>query len=248
MAHRRHPVASAVRTKTGHEGSDLPAQSTRDSPRSQRAMAEVATDDEKRGVLRRLSALGQPGLQVKSSSCSTIEEVEPQLLGFTYWFEVAEVGELYAVQIRFTGQRIGVKGKLSTGDRFTVTESLEAVVPGSGPIALTTRVPNLTPGNWLVSAIPVENRQKSTKRQGDQSNRPVLLRRTSTGSTAYSPIVQVRAPGAHVGAWPLLVGLGFLVALGTQVLVARHLHLDVARVLLLSLVAALVGLAGAKIY
>lgn len=247
MARRRHPVAT-VHTNTDHEGSDRPARSSRDLPSSQRVRAEVATDDKKRGVLRRLSAVGRPALQVESFSCTTIEEVEPQLLGFTYWFEVAEVGELYPVQIRFTGHRLDAKGKPSTGDRFTVTESIEAVVPGSGPIALTTRVRDLTPGDWQVNAVPVENRQRSTKRKGDQSNRPALPRGTSTGSTAFSPIVQVRAPGAHVGAWPLLVGLGFLVALGTQVLVARHLHLDVARIVLLSLMAALVGLAGAKIY
>ena len=248
MARRRHPVAAAARTKTDHENSDLPARGTRDLLSSQRARAEVATEGKERSVLRRFSAVGRPALQVESFSCTTIEEVVPQLLGFTYWFEVAEVGELYPVQIRITGQRLHVKGKPSTGDRFTVTESIEAVVPGSGPIALTTRVPDLTPGDWQENAVPVENRQKSSKRQGGQGNKPVLPRGTSTGSTAYSPIVQVRAPGAHVGAWPLLVGLGFLVALGTQVLVARHLHLDVARVLLLSLVAALVGLAGAKIY
>ncbi len=248
MARRRHTVATAASTETGHQKSNLPARSTGASPSPQRVEADDATEDQRRTVLRRLSAVGRPPLKVEAFSCTAIDEVEPQLLGFTYWFEVAEVGDVYPVQIRFTGQRLDVKGKASAGDRFTVTESIEAVVPGSGPIALTTRVRDLTPGDWQVNAVPVENRQKSRKRHGEHGNRPTLPRGSSTGSTAYSPIVQIRAPGAHVGAWPLLVGLGFLVALGTQVLVARHLHLDVTRVMLLTVVAALVGLAGAKIY
>jgi phosphatidylglycerol:prolipoprotein diacylglycerol transferase len=247
MARRRHEMTPAASTKIGHQNPIPAARPKRDSSTSQRAEADIVAATQNKRVLRRLSAVGRRPLQVEAFSCSTVEEVEPQLLGLTYWFDVAEVGHNYPVEIRFTGHRLDAKGKMTASDRFTITESIEAV-PGSGPIALTIRIRDLTPGDWQVNAVPVENRQKSSKRHSEHGNRPSLPRGSATGSTVYSPIVQVRAPGAHLGAWPLLVGLGFLVALATQALVARHLHLDVTRVMLLTLVAALVGLAGAKIY
>jgi len=48
--------------------------------------------------------------------------------------------------------------------------------------------------------------------------------------------------------WPALVGLGAAVALTVQALLAAHAGLPVTRVLLLSLVACVVGLVGAKLY
>ena len=58
----------------------------------------------------------------------------------------------------------------------------------------------------------------------------------------------MRAPGARLGAWPGLVGTGAAVALTVQALLAARVGLPVASVLLLSLVACLLGLAGAKLY
>jgi len=60
--------------------------------------------------------------------------------------------------------------------------------------------------------------------------------------------MRVRAPGARLGVWPALVGLGTVVALTVQALLAAHAHLAVTRVLAVSLVACVVGLVGAKLY
>jgi len=64
----------------------------------------------------------------------------------------------------------------------------------------------------------------------------------------FAPVVRVRAPGARLGVWPALVGLGAAVGLTVQALLAAHAHLPVTRLLLVSLVACLVGLVGAKLY
>lgn len=71
---------------------------------------------------------------------------------------------------------------------------------------------------------------------------------SSSGPAGYAPITRILAPGAHLGAWPVLVGVGVVVALATQALLAAQSHLPVTRVLLVSLIACLVGLVGAKLY
>ena len=64
----------------------------------------------------------------------------------------------------------------------------------------------------------------------------------------FAPIVGVSAPGAHRGVWPFLVALGAGVALATQAALAAHAKLPVTTVLMVSLIACVVGLIGAKAY
>src|SRR5258708_23380076 len=81
-----------------------------------------------------------------------LESAAQQILAVTYWFDPAPHVGPYPVTVRFSGRRIDVKGRLSPGDRFVQDETIEEVVPGSGPIALTTRVRGINPGEWLVTA------------------------------------------------------------------------------------------------
>jgi phosphatidylglycerol:prolipoprotein diacylglycerol transferase len=199
--------------------------------------------------LHRVADSTEPRLHIVTFGCETVANIEPQSLGFTYWFDTADKGEPYPVTIRFTGHRIGVKGKPGPHDKFTVLETVQRVVPGSGPIAITTRVANVTPGEWQATASPVsETRRKGATARSIPTRRPNLPAASSTGSTCFAPAIQARAPGAHAGAWPSLVGLGAAVALVVQALLVSHFHLSVTRVLSISLVACLVGLVGAKLY
>lgn len=68
------------------------------------------------------------------------------------------------------------------------------------------------------------------------------------GATAYAPVLQVRAPGVRLGAWPSMVAVGALVGLAVQAQVAAALGLPVLTLLVLSLVACLIGVVGAKVY
>lgn len=206
-------------------------------PRSRRAVTQHAGD------------LNARPLHVVRFGCETIAGVEPQALGLTYWFDPATTGKPYPVTIRFAGRRIGVKGKPRPHDSFNVLESVDNVVPGSGPIAITARVFGIEAGEWHVTATPVsEPRPRSAASRPVSARRPSLPNGSSSGPTAFAPIIRVRAPGARLGVWPALVGLGAAVALTVQAWLAAHAHLPVARVLLVSLVACAVGLVGAKLY
>ena len=65
-------------------------------------------------------------------------EVLRPALTATYWVDPGEHGMRYQVAIRFTGRRAGVTGKPSRSDRFEQQETVH-LVPGSGPVAVTTR-------------------------------------------------------------------------------------------------------------
>ena len=195
---------------------------------------------------RREPRSGKAGgpLEVAVFRCEPVAAAEPQALGLSYWFDAAPQGEPYAVTIRFTGRRIGVKGKPGRRDSFNVTETVDPVLPGSGRIAVTTRVSDVAPGDWHVTAAAV----RDPRDRAGAARRPGLPNGSSSGVTGFAPIIRVRAPGARLGAWPALVSLGVVIALVTQSRLAAHAHLDGGGVLVTSLTASVVGLVTAKLY
>ncbi|MFA4841209.1 MAG: prolipoprotein diacylglyceryl transferase family protein, partial [Agrococcus sp.] len=214
------------------------------------------------GVPRAAAAVPAPGgdsatpqaspLRVSAFNCETLAEVEPHALGLTYEFEAAPEGDPYAVTIGFEGRRAGATREPGPGDRFAVSTTVDRVLPGSGRVAVTTRIPNLAPGPWQVVARPAVQRLGDTgaaAASGDaRAVPPPLPGGFAEGATGWAPVINVRAPGVLLGAWPALVGLGAVVALIIQVLLAARFGLPVPRVVLVSLVACLVGLIGAKLY
>ncbi|MGI8720909.1 MAG: hypothetical protein ACR2JG_01640 [Geodermatophilaceae bacterium] len=185
-----------------------------------------------------------------SFSCQPLDEVAPQALGLTYWFDAAPRGNPYPVTIRFSGQRLQVQGKPGERDNFSVLGTVDPVIPGSGRIALTTRVADITPGEWQVTAAPVTQPRApaGVGRRAPSRRLRTLPSGSSTGRTAFAPVVRVRAPGVRLGAWPTLVSLGTVVAVAVQALLAAREQLPVSSLLLISATACLLGLAGAKVY
>lgn len=186
-------------------------------------------------------------LEVTEVSWEAVAEAQPQALGVTYWFDAPAQGEPSQVAIRFTGKRIGANTKAGPRDRFDVVEKVEAVAPGSGPVAVTTRIRDVAPGRWQVTAAPVQDSPRRPAKFGSAPP-PRKGAATAVGSTAFAPVLSVLAPGARLGAWSGLVAVGAVVALLVQSLLATRTGLPAGRVLLLSLVACLVGVAGAKLY
>ena len=187
-------------------------------------------------------------VQVMSWNCSQVDGMEPQGLGMTYWFDAAPSGDPYPVSVRFTGRRVLSENEdAGPKDTFETVRTIQRVVPGSGRVAMTTRVPGLPAGTWEVAATPVVF--KGADGAPTQPPPPVPMPRgSSTGTTAFLPVVNVRAPGVRIGAWPALVGLGFVAAMILQWVLGVQRNLPVGRVLLASLLAGLVGLVGAKVY
>ncbi|MGB3829397.1 MAG: prolipoprotein diacylglyceryl transferase family protein [Ornithinimicrobium sp.] len=129
-----------------------------------------------------------------------------------------------------------------------MTSTVDDVLPGSGRISVTTRIPNLATGQWHVSARPVVRAPEGAATSWVEIVGTRLERGTASGTTAYSPFVRNIAPGVRLGAWPGLVTTGFLFALLVQTLLARHLEVPALRLFLLTVLACGLGMVAAKGY
>ena len=188
------------------------------------------------------------------------ESATQEILAVTYWFDPAPHPGFYPVTVRFSGRRVDVKGRLSPGDRFVQDETIEEVIPGSGPISLTARVRGINPGEWAATARMLESASPTCvpRKQGSATPAAGPLRPAtrfwhrwapSAGSaelvrTCPTPFAWV--PGILPGIWGAMVTLGMAVALALQALVISHDHLAVGPWLTVSLVAIMVGIVGAK--
>lgn len=202
-------------------------------------------------LLRRALRAKTNLLQVTPFGCESLANEGQQALGLTYWFEAAHEGEPYSVTIRFSGRLVrgGEKDAIVAGDTFNVIETVENVIPGSGRLSVTVRVIDVAPGEWHITAVPINERHSQIGAAGPASTkRPRLPSASASGSPAYAPVISVLAPGVYLGAWPIFVGFGALLGLGIQAVVAAHSRLHVVSVLIVSLAASAVGLVGAKVY
>jgi len=189
-----------------------------------------------------------------------LESAAQQILAVTYWFDPAPHVGPYPVTVRFSGRRIDVKGRLSPGDRFVQDETIEEVVPGSGPISLTTRVRGINPGEWLVTARMLGSAHPAhgPREQGNASPMAGPLSPIARFWRRWAPSAEsaehvrtcptplARVPGIFPGIWGAMVTLGMAVALALQFLVISAEHLALGPVWMVSLVAIVAGIAGAK--
>jgi phosphatidylglycerol:prolipoprotein diacylglycerol transferase len=184
-------------------------------------------------------------LQVAAFGCDTLADAEPQGLSVTYWFDAATDGEPYPATVRFIGHRQSIDRNPGQ-DSFTVVEAIERVMPGSGRVAITARILGIARGEWHVTAELVTPPNSRTTAPPTRPLGPVKV--SASGATGFEPLVRVRAPGARLGAWPALVGVGVAVAVTVQSLLADRMHLPVTATLKVSAIASGVGLLGARIY
>ncbi len=191
-----------------------------------------------------------------------LESVAQQILAVTYWFDPAPHPGPYPVTVRFSGHRVDVKGWMQAGDRFVQDETIEEVIPGSGPISLTARIRGINPGSWVVTAHMLEaaHPARGPRKQGNATPAAGPLRPAarfwrrwvpSAGSTepvktCLTPFARV--PGILPGIWAAMVTLGIAVALALQFLLISGAHLAVGPWWVVSLVAIVVGIIGAKVW
>ncbi len=191
-----------------------------------------------------------------------LESAAQEILAVTYWFDPALHPGPYPVTVRFSGHRVDVKGRLLPGDRFVHDETIQEVVPGSGPISLTARVRDINAGEWVVTARMLGSAHPARGSRESGNVTPVAGRggpaarfwrrwAPSVGSaepvrTCLTPFARV--PGILPGIWGAMVTLGMIVALALQGLVISADHLAVGPVWTVSLVAIVVGIVGAKVW
>lgn len=189
---------------------------------------------------------------------SFVERNVPPVVGVTYWFDPPASPANQSATIRLTGERLGRTGPPRAGDKFTHEESIDGIVGGGGPVAVTVKVRDITPGDWKVDArlLPAKNGNSHTDR-----NRPTPAlnraawswRRWRLTPAPATPVPTrlrpfVRPPAVILGSWAALVVLGILLALTVQGLVISAAELTVKHVLPISLISLLGGIIGGKVW
>ena len=169
----------------------------------------------------------------------------------------------YPVTIKFTGRRAGVTGRPRPGDRFEQTETIPAVHPGSGPLAVTTRVRGVTAGEWQVRATPaVVQRHRPPLRPlvephqaGRLSPTRVLWSKgnpvasTGPGVRATTRVaVLATAPGIIPASWSALVATGVVVALTLRGVLIARVHEPVSPALAVAIASSVAGAIGARLW
>jgi phosphatidylglycerol:prolipoprotein diacylglycerol transferase len=188
------------------------------------------------------------------------DAVEPGALVVSHWFDPGEAGEPYPATIRLSGRRTDVQDRPSQADTFTQEETIDRVVPGSGPLSVSSWVYGLKPGDWNVSGEIV--------REGGVPGRFALRRAEPLVCAAWSwrhwsvrtaPAAPVktrwalaaplaRIPGVVPGSYPALFGVGLTVALASQLAILASEQIAVPRSVLVSLLALTAGFIGAKLW
>jgi len=181
-----------------------------------------------------------------------------ELLTPTYWLDPGEAGEPFSATIRFSGRRTDVTGKPQPRDSFWQEETLDGIVPGSGPVAITAEVRGVNPGQWTVTA-------RSVARVGGRPYRSypppghdpagvyrvppprrVEIPAEPPAAVHTSTLLRSKVPGIVRFAYATLVSLGVLVGLGLEALLLAHGHYSLFRPMLFSVIAIVAGVIGGK--
>ena len=166
-----------------------------------------------------------------------LEEAEPQAVAPSYRFEAPTIGRYSSIAVRFTGTRTGVAVR-GPRDHFEQIEHIDNLPTDGGKVAITAKVQGIASGEWRIVAEPLE---QGLSPAGNVPRRQVLTERTRL-------VVLAHGPGVRPVWWPVLVGLGAILAIVVQAVLASRAGLDVTLTLALALVGSVLGFAGAKIW
>jgi phosphatidylglycerol:prolipoprotein diacylglycerol transferase len=149
---------------------------------------------------------------------------------------------------------------------FVHEEIIDRVVPGTGPVSITTWVYGLEPGEWSVSADLIRVSTGTGGAGPAARSRPIGSRTVhpaawswrrwavstvpgTTLKTRWALLAPLaRIPAVLPGSYPFLAVLGTFVALAIQSAILANEGLPVSRSLVVSLLAIASGLVGAKLW
>lgn len=181
-----------------------------------------------------------------------------ELLTLTYWLDPGEQGDPFNATIRFSGRRAEVTGKPQPRDTFAREETVEGIVPGSGPVAITAEVRGVNPGQWSVTARPVARVGRPSYRPYPPPGRDpaaasrapwprrVAIPAVPEASAHTASVLRSKVPGVIRFAYASLVSLGVLVGLSLEAVLLTHGHYSLFRPMLFSLIAIVAGVIGGK--
>jgi phosphatidylglycerol:prolipoprotein diacylglycerol transferase len=191
--------------------------------------------------------------------------VEPEAIVVTHWLDPGDDGDPYSATIRLSGRRVGILGFPGPSDTFVHEETVDGIVPGSGPISVSSWVYGLQPGEWAVTGEligrPVQVEGSSWASGGRPAREPLSRgiwswRRWTLSAGAATPLKTrwalvapvARIPAVVPGSFTLLGLLGILVAVIVPALILDRAGVSIGRSILASMIAIVGGLTGAKIW
>lgn len=189
---------------------------------------------------------------------SRFEVAAQELLAITAWYAAPSGRRTTTpLAVRFSGELQEARSDETLGNDTFVYDTTFEDVSGPGPVALTARIRDLTPGTWSVRAELSASR--GGKRAGAPTWRPESLPVTSWSlrprrepSSACSlqtrlPLFAV-APGVAPFVWAVAAIAGIAAGLAVQQVVAARIHPVAGPVLGISLAGIAAGVIGAKIW
>ncbi len=183
-----------------------------------------------------------------------------KLLTVSCWIDASEQNDPFSATIRFSGHREGVTGKPQPGDTFVQEETVDGIMPGSGPVAITAEVRGINPGEWTVTARPVARpggNPFTTYPPPDHDGasplrvpppRRVAIPAGPDSTIRTANLLFAKVPGIFRPAYASLISLGTLVGLALETLLLTTHHYDALRPLLFSLAAVAAGAIGGKLW
>lgn len=190
---------------------------------------------------------------------------DPQALVVTHRFASGDEGTPYTAIIRLQGQRVGAGLRASPRDTFTREETVADVVPGTGPVAVTTWIYGIDPGEWQVKAELVGPADRVAKRSTSGRGRtsgPTLDRAgwswrrwqltqapevaVATRWALLAPLA--RTPAVVPGSFTALAVLGIVASFVVQAMLLDRLGAPVGGGLFATFLAIVAGIAGAKLW
>jgi len=176
-------------------------------------------------------------------------------------FDPGRTGEPYEATLRLIGRRVGIEGRPGPQDAFRHEEGIR-VVPGSGPVTVTSTVHGVAPGLWDVEPELIPSSSRSVAPDVAWASRSrIPVERSGWSWLRWAPVPRpaepvrsrwallaplARSPGVLPGSFTLLAAIAIVVAFATQAILLDRLGLPVGTAVLVSFVAFLAGLAGAK--
>jgi phosphatidylglycerol:prolipoprotein diacylglycerol transferase len=176
----------------------------------------------------------------------------------TCWLDPGQAGEPFTATVRFSGRRTDVTGMLQPRDSFWQEETVNGIVPGSGPVAITAEVRGVNPGQWTVTGRPAGRAGGRPYRSYPPPGhdpagrcrapwpRRVGIPAESTAALHPTSLLRSKVPGVIRFAYATLAGLGVLAGLALQALLLSHGHYPLLRPMLFSVIAIVAGVIGGK--
>lgn len=199
---------------------------------------------------------------VAQGRAEAADAAEPQALVASHWFDAGDGDRPYSATVRLTGRRVGAARVPSPRDTFTKEEIVEGIVPGTGPVTVSSVIYGVEAGEWMVSAEVVRD---STNGSGAWARkaRAVEIRPAAWSWRRWAvidaPVRPLRTrwallaplvprPGVVPGVYTALAVLGILLALALQATILGSRGPFAGAAFAASVIGLVAGLAAAKIW